>query len=75
MAIVNRAKQAIIEPDFALMIQELRNNGYSFVEISIITGLGVEHLRGVGCDAFAPPKAWTGAVKLLDLYMMVCKDL
>ena len=72
---VNRARQKIIEPDFGFMIQELRNNGYSFVEISIITGLGVEHLRGVGGDAFAPPKAWIGAVKLVDLYMMVCKDL
>ena len=72
---VNRARQKIIEPDFGFMIQELRNNGYSFVDISIITGLGVEHLRGVGGDAFAPPKAWIGAVKLVDLYMMACKDL
>ena len=72
---VRRAKQKILEPDFGLMIQELRNNGYSFVDISIITGLGVEHLRIIANDLNTPPKAWIGAVKLLDLYMMVCKDI
>ena len=72
---IRRAKQKIIEPDFPLMIQELRKNGYSYVDISVITGLGVEHLRIVATDINTPPRAWAGAVKLLDLYMMACKDV
>lgn len=75
MALINRVKEKIIEPDFPLMIQELKKAGYTYPELSEITGLGVEHLRIVANDVNTAPKGWTGAVKLLDLYMMACKNV
>lgn len=75
MALFNRAKQKLIQPDFGFYIQELVRAGYTYAEISSLTGIGIEMLRVVAGDLQSPPKAWHSAVKLLDLYMMACKRL
>ena len=72
---VHRAKAKIIYPDLAFYIQELVGRGYTYKEIGDLTGLGVPMLREVGTDRRSAPVAWVGGIKLLDLYLMNCKEL
>ena len=71
----NRIKTKSVDIDFPEVIHAIRHKGYSYAQISDIIGCDKTHLCNIANDSFPTPTAWHQAAKLIDLYMMVCKDL
>jgi len=68
---INRLKQKVKTLDYALMLKELNDCGYSSREIEKFTGISNSTARKTASDSQPVPEAWHEAAYLIDAYLMI----
>lgn len=71
MTFQNRLKALRPTVDFALMVQELKEEGYTLQQISDITGAKLSTIQLMNVDSVSSAQGWNECISLCDMYLRV----